>query len=130
MDIAALKAELLAGHPDTGAYNANDALAAAELNVVNRNRNRTSMSGREVAAEIVDADYDGLTEEKKSQVLALTSGSDIDPFGFAANVVKDIFGDGSATVTALAAARVETVSRATEIGIGLVKVGYVEQARA
>jgi len=36
MNLAALQAELLAGHPDTGPYNANDALAAAELNVVNR----------------------------------------------------------------------------------------------
>ena len=36
MDIAALAAELAAGHPDTGAYNADDALAAGEINVLNR----------------------------------------------------------------------------------------------
>lgn len=35
-DLVALKAELLAGHPDTGAYNVDDALAAAEINEVNR----------------------------------------------------------------------------------------------
>ena len=35
-DYVGLQAELLAGHPDTGAYNANDQLAADELNAVNR----------------------------------------------------------------------------------------------
>ena len=36
MDLAALAAELTAGHPDTGAYDADNALAAAEINAVNR----------------------------------------------------------------------------------------------
>ncbi len=39
MDIAALAVELAAGHPDTGAYNADDALAAGELNAKNRPAN-------------------------------------------------------------------------------------------
>ena len=55
---------------------------------------------------------------------------DLDPFGLAEQVVKDIFGGASGTVTALAAARVEVVSRATEIGIGFVWPGNVELARA
>jgi len=36
MDLAALATELASGHPDTGAYNADDALAAGELNALNR----------------------------------------------------------------------------------------------
>ncbi|MGI9202661.1 MAG: hypothetical protein ACR2Q3_01555 [Woeseiaceae bacterium] len=36
LDYLALKAELLAGHPSTGAYNADDQLAADELNALNR----------------------------------------------------------------------------------------------
>ena len=36
MDYVALKAELDAGHPTTGAYNVDDTLAAAELNAENR----------------------------------------------------------------------------------------------
>lgn len=129
MDIAALKAELLAGHPVTGTYNADDALAAAELNLANVSRNRTSMTGREVAAEIVEADYAAVTEAQKAQVLALIASDDIDPFGFAVNVIKDIFGTPSATVTALAAARMETVSQATAIDLGEVKVGHVQESR-
>lgn len=45
MDIAALAAELTAGHPDTGAYNADSSLAADQLNTVNRTRNLSSLSG-------------------------------------------------------------------------------------
>ena len=36
LDYSGLQAELLAGHPNTGAYNADDALAADELNALNR----------------------------------------------------------------------------------------------
>jgi len=36
IDYLVLKAELTAGHPDTGAYNIDDGLAADELNAVNR----------------------------------------------------------------------------------------------
>jgi hypothetical protein len=36
IDYAALQAELLAGHPTTGPYNADDAIAASELNALNR----------------------------------------------------------------------------------------------
>jgi hypothetical protein len=35
-DLVALRAELDAGHPDTGAYNIDDAIAADELNLLNR----------------------------------------------------------------------------------------------
>jgi hypothetical protein len=39
MDIAALKAELLANHPVAGPYDADNAVAADQLNAVNRTRN-------------------------------------------------------------------------------------------
>ena len=40
MDLQALKTELDAGHPVTGAYNVDDALAAGELNAVNQTKVR------------------------------------------------------------------------------------------
>lgn len=129
MDINALAVELAGEHPVTGPYDADNATAAEQLNAVNRTHNRTSMTGREVAAEIVDAEYDELSDAKKSHILSLSSGDDIDPFGFAANVVKDVFGADSDTVAALAAVRVETVSRAVELRLGTVYPGHVENAR-
>ncbi len=91
------------------------------LNALDRQRNRTSMTGREVRAEVDDTEYDALLDAEKGQFLALTATDDIDPFGFAANVVKDIF-PGSTTLANLQAARVETISRAVEIGLGVVSL--------
>ena len=130
MNFTALAAELAGVHPVTGAYDADSTVAAAQFHVKNIVRNRTSMTGREVAAEIDDAEYDALSDVKKTQILALTAHADIDPFGFAANVIKDVFGAGSGTVSALAVARVETVSQAVAKSLGYVKPGHIEQARA
>jgi len=129
MNLDILKAELIAGHPVTGAYSADDEIAAGQLNAVNIVRNRTSMTGREMAAEIVNAEYDALTEAKKGQILALIASDDIDPFGFAANVVKDVFTVISTTVTNLAAVRIETVSQAVDKSLGWVRPGNVAEAR-
>lgn len=125
----ALREELDGSHPVTGAYSADNEIAASQLNAVNINRNRTSMTGREVADEIIDADYNALTEGNKTKVLALIASDTLDPFGFGANVIKDIFGAGSDTLAALALARVETISRAVELGLGEVTPGHVEEAR-
>ena len=103
--------------------------AAADLNIPRIDRNRTSMSGREIAAEIVDAEYNKLASDLKQQVLALVEADSHDPFGFAANVIKDIFQTESVTFANLAVARVETISRATELGLPGIKVGWVEEAR-
>jgi len=129
MNIEVLKAELVSGHPVTGAYDADDQVAADQINVVNIVRNKTSMSGRQIADNVDNAEYDALTDVKKAQLLALTGAADIDPFGFVANVIKDIFGS-STTLSALAVARVETVSQATVLGLGFIYPGHIEIARA
>jgi hypothetical protein len=130
MNIEVLQAELLAGHPETGAYDADNQIAADQINAVNVERNKTSMTGREMAENIDDAEYDILADVKKSQIISLTGASDIDPFGFVANVLKDVFTVGSTTITNLQAARVETVSQATVLGLGFVYPGHIEAARA
>ena len=91
------------------------------LNAKNRSRNRTSMTGREVATEVVNSEYDALPDAKKQQLLELHRSEDLDPFGFAANIIKNVFGVGSTTVTNLVAARVENISRGVEIRWGEVK---------
>lgn len=117
--------------PPRGYATMSDQAAADDLNTVYRTRDRTSMTGRQVKAEVVDAEYDALSAEKKAQLLSLTSADDLDPFGFAANIIKDVFGSGSATRAALAVARVENITRATELGISPnpVLAGQVETAR-
>jgi hypothetical protein len=134
MDYTALKAELAAGHPDTGAYNADDTLAAGELNVVNRTRNRTRMSGAEVKVAFdLDAttrgEWAALTDAQKSQMLSLTARDDLDPFGVDAMLFNDIASTATATKAQLAVARVEDVSRAEELGFGVVTWADVDTAR-
>jgi hypothetical protein len=131
MDIAALKAELLTGHPETGAYDANDALAAGQLNAVNRTRNVVSVEGQQVFEAAPPAEYNALTADQKQVFLAICGMGTILVNGTNTKAaLLAMFGDGTATRTNLAALQTESVSRATELGFGVIKVGYVQQARS
>ncbi len=131
VDIKILKNEI-----DTDPINrsysgmSHQAVADSLNNTIDQIRNKTSMTGREVAAKIVNTAYNSLSEDKKSQVLSLVSSDSVDPFGFAENVIKDIFGSASATTIALSVARTELVSRPTILGFSTVKEGHVMEARA
>lgn len=125
-----LKAELLAGHPVTGAYSLDNEVAAGQINALNRTRNVSSLSGDRVFQATDTQEFGGLTEQKRLLWLSFCGRESIDPFG-SANVafVQFIFGAG-ATLSALTAMRTEVVSRAQELGFGRVFPGTVEQARA
>lgn len=129
MDIDALKTELLAGHPGTGAYDADDAVAATQLNAVNRTRNKPTMTGSEVMNAIVKAEFTALSAADKQMVWDIVHLGEINPFGIEADLFVDIFGGGSATITDLQTARKYDVSRGVELGLGQVKTGHVETAR-
>jgi len=55
---------------------------------------------------------------------------ELNPFGVEAGLMVDVFGAGSDTITTLSTLRKEAISRATELGLGYVKPGHVEKARA
>ena len=130
MDIAALKAELIAGHPDAGPYDADAAVAAGQLNAVNRTRPRASMTGSEVINAVDPAEFAALEAGPKQMVWDIVHLGTVNPWGIEATLMISIFGAGSATIVALAAARQQAISRAVEIGLGHVRVGDVERARA
>ena len=88
------------------------------------------MSGSEVLQSVVPSEYNALTAEKKDQFWGLVGIGVLDPWGKEADVMIDIFGAGSATITALAVARIQLVSRAVELGFGRVETGDVQCARA
>jgi len=130
MDYAVLKAELTAGHPVTGAYSANDATAATEINVVKRTRNVNKLTGDQMFAATDGVQFTGLTEEQRGLWLSFCGRESIDPFGNAnVNFVTWIFGAGTATITALVALRKEDVSRAQELSLGIVNEGHITEAR-
>ena len=131
MNYLGLKAELDAGHPDTGAYDADDAVAAGQLNAVNRTRNRTSVTGKEVKDRITTVDWASRSDAQKSQLLALVARDDLDPFGVDAAIFSEAMsGRAGTTVADLNAYRVENISRAVELGFGVVTEFTIDTARS
>ena len=130
-DLTALRAELDAGHPDTGAYSLDDSVAADEISVVNRTRNLSTLSGDAIFNAADTTEYGALTNANKQLFLSICGRDSVDPFG-ANNVgaMQSIFGGGSTTISNLTALRTEPVSRADELGLGNVRAGTVTQARA
>lgn len=108
-----------------------DVQAAADLNTEYRTRIKSSMSGDEIFVQTDPSEFAGLSEHKRLAWLSWTGKDSIDP-GNESNVdfVKWIFGDGSTTVSSLASARVESITRAEELGLGRVREGEVQMARA
>lgn len=130
-DLAALKAELLAGHPETGAYSVDNATAAGEINLVNRTLPIPSLSGDAVFAATDGAEFILLSDHKQALWMSLCGRSEIDPFG-TSNIalLQHVFGGGSTTQANLQSLRNRDVSRAVELRFSRVREGTVEQARA
>ncbi len=135
-----LRTELLTDPlvPPRGYSTMSDQEAADDLNTKYRSRNRTSMSGDEVAQQAVSTAYDALddgsannTADVKSHWLALCARESVDPFATAnVQLVISIFGAGSQTVLNLQAARIEAISRAVELEIrSPVRASHVLAAR-
>ncbi len=102
-----------------------DATLITNLNTKDRTRNRTSMTGREVKEQVDVLEYNALTDAKKQQFIELIKRDDLDLFGLDRDILIDIFGGGSTTVAELVTARVESISRAVEIGVGIVTIKYL-----
>ena len=131
MDIAALKTELTAGHPGTGAYNASASLAADELNLTNRTVSRDTVTGSEILNATDDVEFSTLPAADKSSWLAVCAVDSVNTSaGIAKAMEADLFGPGTTTRSNLVAVKNSTVSRATELGLGFVRPSHVEQARA
>jgi hypothetical protein len=137
IDYQALKAELLAGHPVTGAYDADDQIAADQLNAVNRQRNRTAMTGDEIFEATNQAEFEALdkgqgnTSDDYGHWLIFCARNELNPFSTAnVNFVTDMFTAGSTTLANLNNLRREDVSRAVELGLGSPNAGDVGIARS
>lgn len=125
-----LALELSADPLTRGYAGMSDDEVADSLNTENRQVIKDLMTGDEIAAAASPAEYLALPEGQKDRFIAVCSNANINPQGFIVTVIVDIFGQGSDTITALAAARLQSVTRAKELGIPKVKVGWVMEARA
>ncbi|MCK5604183.1 hypothetical protein KAR91_20010 [Candidatus Pacearchaeota archaeon] len=130
MNIDALKTELLAGHPVTGPYDVDDTIATSQLNAINRTLNRSSMSASEIYNAIDVTEWTNLTDAQRQEVWDILHLGTVNPFGLEAARFTTIFGGVDAeTIKSLQTARKTDVSRAVELRLGHVRVGYVQQAR-
>lgn len=129
VNLAALKAEINGDPAGMGYAGKTDEQITAILNAETRSRNRTSMTGSEIINAVVPSEYSALGDPAKELLWNVVHLGTVDPFGVEADLLIDVFGSGSATIVALAQARVEAVSRATELGFGRVRAGDVQSAR-
>lgn len=129
MDYGILKSELATDPEGRGYSGMTDAEAATDLNTEYRERDRTSMTGSEVFNAVDMTEWNALTDIQRQTVWNVIHLGTLNPFGREATLLTNVFGGGSATITALAAARKESISRATELGLGFIAPGDVENAR-
>jgi antitoxin component HigA of HigAB toxin-antitoxin module len=119
-----LEDELVADPLSRGYSGMTDAELLTSLNAADRDRNRTSMTGREVKSQIDAAEFAAKTDAQKQQIIELLKRDDLDLFGLDKEILADIFGS-STTETNLLAARVESISRATELGLPEIDARYL-----
>jgi len=120
----------ITGDPLTRGYaGMSDQAVADDLNTVYRSQNRTSMTASEVYNAVNAGEWAALSAADKEEVWNVVHLGTINPFGREATVFTSIFGGGSTTIGALAAARVESVSRGTELGVGVVGEGDIWDVR-
>jgi hypothetical protein len=124
-----LKAELTVDPLTRGYAGMGIEAAAADLNTVYRERNVATLTASQALNAIVKTEFLALTDANRELVWNVLHIGDINPHGVEADLFTEAFGAGSETITALALIRVETVSRAVELGLGRVRAGDVERAR-
>lgn len=129
MSYAALKVELDTDPLGRGYSGMTDQQIADNMNAVDRTRNRTQMTGKEVKDRIVVSEWDSRTDAQKQIVLAMCNRDDLDPFGIDAQIFQDAMAGATNTINALIAYRVEDISRAEEIFGAPVDVAAIESAR-
>lgn len=132
-DYPVIQAELVAGHPITGAYDVDDQIAADQLNALNREEIRASMTGPEIFDNTDPTELNALTGDQRREWYGFCGIDSHNPEvgGLAQQVVVGLFGGASVTATNLDTARRVPISRAKELGIsGVIKIGDVQNARA
>lgn len=128
-----LKLELTNDPTGIGYSGMNTQQIVDALNDKNISIPRQTMTADQLMNNVVKAEYSQLTDGKKLQLLTLLTASyELNPYGFAADVLVDLFTAGSQTIQNLAQARVKLISRAEQLwGVGvIIKPQWVKTAQA
>lgn len=129
MSYAILRSEIQSDPLTRGYAGMTDIQVADSLNTVDRTRNRSVITGKEVKERIDVGEWATRTDAQKQIILALCNRDDLDPFGIDATIFQDAMAGATTTLANLNAYRVEDVSRGEEIGFGVVSEADVYAAR-
>ena len=109
-----------------------DAEIAEDMNLFYRTLVRDTLSSADIYEQIDVAEFQGKTDAQKVYVrdlLGLGDNVQVGPDSKARTVLIAVFGGASVTIQALAAILQVPISRAEELGLGVVKPGHVQDAR-
>lgn len=130
MNLSALKAELLAGHPVTGAYSDDHAEALAQLQAENIEQDVETITGQDLFEAVLPAEYFTLNTEQKALFGDIIGMGTIRVNGTNTKAaLLAMFGVGTATRDNLAALQKRMISRETELGLGHVRTGDIQRVR-
>lgn len=129
MNQQALVAEISGDPLGRGYSGMSDAEIRVELHTVYRTRNKTSMTGSEVLNSVDEDEWLALADTQRQTAWNVVHLGKINPYGVESTILIGVFGAGSATITALASARVEAITRADEIGVSGARDGDIQRAR-
>jgi hypothetical protein len=108
--------------------------AADSLNTVNRTQNKTTLTGAEIYEAMDIAEFQAKTAGQQTfvrDIIGLGGNVSVGTGTKARAVLLSIFGGGSTTISALAAAiALPSISRAAELGLPRVGAHHVTEARA
>ena len=128
--INAIKNEL---DSNPGVYGAlDDQTVADTLNIINID-NWVNLSSAEIFETIDISEFNALSagdQGRVDRILGLEIGIRTAPGSKSRSELISVFGTGSVTITSLAGIANQQISRATQIGIPAVRVGWVTEARS
>lgn len=132
MDYQALWTEISTDPLSRGYAGMTDAEIAESLNTADRTITRDTLGSAEIYEQIVVSEFQALTDGEKTlvrDILGLGGNIQVGPGTKARTVLINVFGAGSQTITDLAAALEQTVSRAAELDLPRIYVHDVATAR-
>jgi hypothetical protein len=107
-----------------------DEEVANDINSLYRTIQRDFVYGHEIFNITDDAEYGILSDTQKSSWDALCAIEQVKTAsGVARSRELELFGPGTITRTNLQELTTKSVSRAEELGLGIVKPGYIEEVR-
>ena len=135
MDYQTLHDELINDPLGRGYSGMTDSEAADDLNTVYRTITLERLDPADVYEAIDQADWTGLTTSEQSEItdilhIGTVNGLLATPGSRARTRFVAIFGGQSQTITNLLDIMTRDISRGQELGIGYVKAGDVQKARA